>query len=241
MKRLCAVFLLLIFPQSLYGAFGIDDWAKLAGGTGTSLSGDLNVGSGADRVAYVAVTFESDTVTISSLQLEGVAMTSIHRETENNGGGVILGIEIFRLINPSTNATATVSGTLSSSVNWHVIGAAFTGVDQTTPNGTTFGANGTSAGPITVNVTGVNSGERVVDFVAATSDITTLTVGANQSEQQNNGNNQLRTGGSYEETTGTVTMSWTLSQVDGWVTGAFALKPAATSGGISSILSRRRR
>jgi hypothetical protein len=131
----------------------------------------------------------------------------------------------FRLVNPATG-THDVVVSVSFGLVMSGISSSWTGVHQTTPNGTFVSADGNGTDPATV-VASSDSGEVVVDaaYVKTPNEITPnhdfLTY------------RDLATGGFLMSQSApgaaSVTMSWTTGSNETWGTTAVPLKPVSAS------------
>jgi hypothetical protein len=139
--------------------------------------------------------------------------------------------EVWYKVAPKTGANnivitygATQSGSYPSA------GAvSFTGVNQSTPLGTSKTASGVGTTPA---VSGISSatGELVIDSICLDSTVTaTPTAGQTQTVANGNyGNNKVYS--SYKDGAASVDMSWTRSTTGYWTAGGVSIKPAVASG-----------
>ncbi len=201
----------------------VDATSTGSGNNVTSVTVSHTTTSASDRLLLVGVSMDSTGGrTVTGVTYAGQSLTLVGAQS---GGANPVRVEIWRLVNPPSG-TANVVVNLSGSTDGVSVGATtFTGVDQTTPLGTFASAIGTSASP-SVNVTSA-AGELVYDVVAG-KDATSLTQGANQTEQwelANSGGDQ-RGAASTEAGASTVTMSWskTTSGTAEWAIGAVSIK-----------------
>ena len=106
--------------------------------------------SGADRCVWVWVNSRSDP-TVSGVTVDGVSMgSSIATVTRSLSWGAL-----YRLIAPNTGTVNVVGSWGSSETNMEVL--AYTGVDQTTPEGTVATATGSPATSPSVTVSSSTS------------------------------------------------------------------------------------
>ncbi len=145
-----------------------------------------------NRILIVGISFQGDPpdADVDTVTYNGINLTRVG--TVSNAGQVTS--QIWRLVNPATG-THTVEVTLNQA-NKVIAGAAsFLNVDQTTPVGTLFSANGKSTSA-SLNVTSVAEGEVVVDTLAL-KDGSSASVGSGQGERWNaNLSSDVRTAGS---------------------------------------------
>jgi hypothetical protein len=179
--------------------------------------------SGSQRLMLVGVSLDpQQNETVSSVTYNGTSLTFVGSATYSNDARA----EIWRLIAPDTG-THDVVITFSDRLTYGAVAGVMTitGVNQTTPLGTFVGANGSSAGPATVDVSSATN-ELVFDTVSCET-CTSLTVGGGQTERWNlSQSGQSAMGaGSTESGAATVTMSWTLGSSDYWAIGAVPIKP----------------
>jgi len=194
-------------------------------------------GTGADRLMLVGVSWNCGTNarSISSVTFtpDGGAAVGLTEVMTEQTGTQERYSAIYSLLNPPSGKTGTVTVTFSGSVsNGIVAGVAnFAGVNQTTPLGSSDGANENSTAP-SVTLTGLNGNELVFDnvFQGASGESQTLTIGADQAEQWNAWIANARAAASTEQATGgSVTMSWTAASSSYWAIAAVAINPASTS------------
>lgn len=217
--------------------------------TSTTLTWAHTVGaSGADRILVVAVQIArgSSIPSVSTVTYAGQSLTKTDGApadmTKQNSANTKR-VELWKLVNPPTgtnNIVLTISAG-GSLTNRAVVGAeasSWTGVDQTTPLGTSASASGTSTTP-SVDVSSA-AGEVVVDSVGAgATTSTTLTVGAGQTQISTTQPLNAGVGASsYEDGAATTTMSWTASSSAAWATVGVPLKASsATTPTVSSTAS----
>ncbi|MGD8500463.1 MAG: C25 family cysteine peptidase, partial [Phycisphaerales bacterium] len=180
--------------------------------------------SGSDRILIVEVSYVGGTDNyVDSLTYGGQALT-LAGEIDQS---LNVGTEIWYLVNPPTG-TNTVSLSMYQQNMIKCGAASFVNVDQATPLGSFFSASGLSDS-VSVDVTGVNEGELVIDSLAVKS-ADSATVGADQTELWNEFYlSEIRSAASTEPSPdggGTVSMSWSLGSSIEWAIGAVALKPA---------------
>jgi phosphodiesterase/alkaline phosphatase D-like protein len=193
-------------------------------------------GTGANRLMLVGVAWNSFSTA-----------TSISSVTFTPDGGSAVGLTevktqqvastnryaaIYRLLNPPSGQTGTVTVTFSGSVsNGIVVGVAnFAGVDQTTPLGTPAGASLLSGNAPSVTLTGLGGDELVFDTVfIGGNPPPTLTVGASQTQLWTNSISNTGGAASTEQATAaSVTMSWSAASSGPWAIVAVPINPGGT-------------
>lgn len=199
-----------------------------ASGTTLSLS---HTSSGTNRAAWVCSHGSNDPrPSASSMTYDGVAMTE---QGDLATGGSFARLGAYSIAGQGTGAL-TVENTMTGVVGGEqtLIVVSLNGVDQSTPTGTAVTGSGTTT-PATVTVGSVGSTDLVMDAVIQ--DFTTLTVGADQTEEQRESIGLFAIGLAVSSQPGTAggVMSWTLGGASantfGWAQVAVAFK-AATSG-----------
>ena len=189
----------------------------------TSLTWSHTVSAGSNVALFVGISIEAGSGASTGVTYGGTAMTLVGRST---GSHVV---EIWKLVAP-TAGTANIVATFNGTVQVVGGGAAFNGVDQTTPTGVFAGAGGTSTTP-TVNASSA-AGDLVLDTLYG-NDGPTATPGAGQTSQwtlaTGSGGGKARGAGSTEAGAASVTMSYTLSSSLEWQIGAVSIKAAAAS------------
>ena len=219
------VLLALFSTASVHAQVTFDAASSPSGTTSSTKSWSHTVtSSGSNRALIVGVVVQDGSSTsVNSITFNNVNLTEVGKKSYSSS----VTTHLWRLVNPDTG-THTVTVTLNQAKKMITGAMSFTNVDQTTPVGTFFSESGTSSS-ISKNVTGVLDGELVVD-VLGTKSSPTATVGASQTQRWNeNYSGDLRTAASTEAGTGTVTMSWSLSESKEWALAAVALKPPRTA------------
>lgn len=197
--------------------------------------------TGADRYIFIGVMDDRDGVVNDG----DVSYNSVNVPllvTVSDGGRPTM--RVFGVKAPSTGSN-TVSVTVDTDPKnqMNAMVASYTGVDQTTPLGASmFTATG-GATPATVDATSTTSGSWVVDFMTQEDPSADPTAGASQTARIAQGatGDEMEAGVSDEVSSGgTVTMSWTVTDLTTWVTAAIELMEAAGGGGGGIELFRRR-
>ena len=165
--------------------------------------------SGSDRYVRVSVGWAKLGTTTASATYGGNAMASVGNVTNAAGyNSAVTGkAEIFRYIAPSTSSQ-TVAVTFSAGGNFGAAGSvSYTGVDQTTPDGTPVTATGTGTSA-SVTVTDATTGDMVSDAISADEGSGALT-GSQTERIDNSGGGGYR--GAAQDAAGaaSVVMSWT--------------------------------
>ena len=101
------------------------------------------VGSSADRLLLVGVSWSSSTVTVSTVTFGAQSLTAVTNSRATNAAGVRT--ELWSLVAPN-NATNNIVVTMSSTTSAVVGASSWSGVDQTTPLGTPVIASGQANG-----------------------------------------------------------------------------------------------
>jgi hypothetical protein len=196
--------------------------AQGLGVTGVSVLGCTATGT--NRLAVLGNVLVGGVASITSMTYGGEAAVAV--DTQANGDFTA---NMRRVIAPATGAqTAAVN--YDNTVDAVLGVATFTGVHQTTPLGTPAKATG-NASPATVDVSSA-TGELVVDLASAF-DSATWTIGAGQTQRWNQTLvSNYPTSMSTEAGAASVTMSWTKSGGDPWVTIGVSIKPAAAAAAV---------
>ena len=206
------------------------DAANAAAGNSVSFT----IGGGSDRILIVGITSESSTYT-------DVTYNSVSGNKLDETVGSESFLEFWYFLEAelpvagSYTLAAVGGGTDSEAIG----GQSWTGVDQTTPFGSTF----KQADVVTIDVTGTANDEVVVDtFVSK--DHSALSAGPLQDERYNqagDGEGDVSTAGSSEPGNGgTVTMSWTATGNASTGIIAVAMKPAAAAAGDIDTAEKRK-
>ena len=200
-------------------AVSLDNVSNRTSSNASTITLSHTTGSGTDRLLVVGIDIKEN-ISVTSVTYGGVNLTLAG--VANNAGNARA--EIWYLKMPATGtADVVVNITGNSDI---VIGAAtYNGVNQTTPLGTFVSNTGST---ITSSVIASSaSGEWVFDTMAVR-DASSITVGAGQTQQWNNGFANFRGGSSTEPGAASVTMSWTLDVAKNWAIAAVPIKAAAT-------------
>jgi hypothetical protein len=195
----------------------------------TSCSATATWGGGtcANGYVVVATTYQDGTPgQVTGATYNGNAMTAL--ATHIGAGQYRVSLFGYALGASGDTTDRTVAVTTSeelNQVNFHH--NMYCGVDQATPVGTVYTANGTTE-PETVTVADSTSGDMVVDAIAAHPTMDPLTKDASQTERTYHLTGGNHVGGTSDETaTGANTvMSWSSGTNANWGIIAVALQPA---------------
>lgn len=223
-------------------------WAQVAhvagdaegeGATGISLSMSP---SGSNRALYCIVTQApgggADVDAVSATFNTSESMTVIHTDTTTNSNRHI---RIFRRTAP-TATTANVVFTWAGGNHMRAICAAYSGVDQTTPEDAVQTTDGTSGNTSSsVNVSSA-TGDMVMDAVVSSAGAV-FTVGAGQTEinqmTTDTGAGHQGIASSYESGSTTTTMSWALGATLSYVAWGWNINAAAGTAANTGQYRRR--
>lgn len=164
------------------------------------------VSSGSDRCLVIPVAIETNSRTVSGITFNA-SENFVFKEVDTYAGGITYRVEWWYLVNPSvTTANIVISisgGTARFSGGIHQL----TGVDQTTPLGTSV-SSGAATANASVTVADGTTGDLVLDILQETAGV--ATVGAGQTLlYDNTGLSIAFTHGSREAGASSVAMSWT--------------------------------
>lgn len=201
--------------------------------------------TGLNRVLLVGVSVASSLSppTLTGINYISVPMTLLQESSTGGRYGAL-----YYLVAPGAAGPQQIEITFSSAPgsSSRIVGcaASYTGVDQTTPVGTSGLATGSATDP-SINITSA-AGGLVVDSITMKSSTTvTLTVGAGQTQRHNiksgsDVNFSVFGGMSEEAGAGTVTMSWTKNETRNWTIIGVPLQ-AAPEPIFPPFIPRRRR
>lgn len=181
-------------------------------GTGATSISWTHTASGSNRCVYVGVFINTATGaepanlagtydSVSMTKLDSVAIASAE---------VLI---VFRLANPNTGAK-TVSITWTGSFDSVGAALSYTGVDQSTPDGTTTADSSGGEVSSSIDVTSA-AGQTVIDFIGIRQNTDgTEAPGGGQTQRATHESSYINLYGSEEAGATTTTMSWT------WTTAA---------------------
>ncbi len=175
--------------------------------------------TGSDRLLMVHSGTNGTPVSTSGVTYNSVALTS--RWSDSRSWTAASG---WSLVAPATGAN-TVAITLSAAEDTEFGQAiSYTGVDQTTPHGTSQIANGVTSG-VTVPTVSSATGEIVVGFVMSSD--TSLTSGAGQTAEISDLNYASDSAQTDSEAgAASVDITWTAAG-SSWTCGAIPIKPVS--------------
>ncbi|RLD03824.1 MAG: hypothetical protein DRI32_06770, partial [Chloroflexi bacterium] len=216
----------------------VDASSEGASSSATSITISHTTGTGSDRLMLVGVSQQRNSDTVTGITYNGVALTQV----TYTGISADDRTEVWYLLDsdlPSDGAAHNVVVSLSANSLGTVAGVVtFTGVDQSSPLGTSMFATGrrTTDGNPTVTVTSETNG-MVFDTleVRDDDDDVTLTLGSGQTTQwgPSRAGSRTRGTGSTKAGAASVTMSYSISDGDGdnnrWAILAVPVSPATVS------------
>lgn len=181
--------------------------------------------TGSNRALYVGVA-EKYATAVTGATYNGNAMTLVGQY--NDSGSNVRSVNVFRLVAPSTGAN-TVSVSQSASHTLVGMSISFTGVDQTTPDGTAVPGHTVGTAP-TVTVADGDANAIILDFLAWYVDAgQTMSVGASQTSRFNTLNTDIGAACSTEPGSSSVDMTWTASASTYWAQVGIAVLAAAAA------------
>ncbi|NNE66084.1 MAG: carboxypeptidase regulatory-like domain-containing protein [Pyrinomonadaceae bacterium] len=237
-KLLFGILLIGVLSATIAASVSLDAPVSSRGqfdGAGvTSVTWAHTVGANPSRAIYVGVSTSSTTLPafpsprVTGVTYDGLAMASVGTQLSIDNRN---SVEIYRLLNPPSGTSNVVVTLLAGTANYVVGGAqSFSGVHQTTPEGTFITASGNDSSPTLVVPDGV-PGDAVIDVLAASPTGIFFLEGPSQTLRWN-GRSFFSFafdigGGSIEAPTSPVSMSWTMSSADNWALAGFAVKSLA--------------
>ena len=221
------------------GGAGVIAFDVAGTGTGTGTAFNIagpNVGTGSDRALVVGIIEGNQNVALTSVTWDSGGTNQVMTRIGWANRASDVRVEMWRLVNPTSGAR-TLRIVSPSSVTVTVGIAAYTGVDQTTPNDAAAPNSGNGANP-TVSVPSA-SGDLVLDAMGWKEISSTPTAGAGQLLRWNSPDTGDEEGaGSQEAGAATVTMSWSMSSgIQEWATVGASFNPG--SAGPNHQLSAR--
>lgn len=197
---------------------------RLTTGAGTTFTLDVQCGTNANRYVIVCFSHQIYNVTISSITLNGHAMTS----TSQQSGTPRLSVYEIKGDSNIATGTNTISVTIDQDRD-SVMGAiAFSGVDQTTPRQAVTTSNGTSASPSAASIAST-SGETLLGCVVENGQRTVSSYNNQTSRWFNTGGFGSGVGSTITSTSSSETLTWSLNASSTWKTAAFSITPAAAT------------
>jgi hypothetical protein len=220
-------------------------WQHTVTTTGTEKALFVSVSTTTDPILPGSPVCTTQPLLCNSASLPGTASARVVSVTYNGDPMQAVGfqvsadlkqaVEIYRLVAPDEGMPYNVVVTLNPASVFQVVGGStsFTGVSQTTPNGSFNSASGTNNMP-TVTVGDAVVGDIVLDALAIPPNALNAVVGANQTERYNgrtsfNNTYDLGAGSTEPGTAATETMSWQTTNSDNWAIAAIAVKQSVVS------------
>jgi uncharacterized repeat protein (TIGR01451 family) len=220
-----ALVLAFCFAQSAKAQIAQDNISTInSSGSVSSLSWFHGVGSGANRILLVGVSYRDGNITTTSVTYGVTPLTRIGVRTASSNQNRT---ELWYLLGPPSGSNA-VAVAVSPAKQMAAAAISFNGVNQTTPVNTFASAAGLSSTP-SVSAASA-SGELVVDTLTANGDAVYMNVNSGQTQrwtlQTGTTSLNVRSGGSTEPgANSSVNMSWTMGQSTYWSIAAVSLKP----------------
>lgn len=260
-----AVFIILIFSIQSYSAVTVDNSAtEASSATPATLTWMHNVGTGNSRALYVTLTrYDADTNNVPPFEIGNPPFTSVtfnstpmqfigYFKQDNNS------VQFFRIFNPASGngaiqvTFATAFGTLTQySVGTSV---SFFGVDQDSSLGTSLTTQTEQGSPSTtpsVEISGTEIGDMVLDVVTAPPAAGLFTPGMDQTKRGSGnftvppplalnlgGNADVGATSTKSAATLNTTTSWTLDSASTWINGGVAVKSTTTTAALGTISGR---
>ena len=225
-KRLLLALLLLSVASRAWGAIAVDATSHSDGATGSSLTFSHTVTGSNTYIVCTAGNRQVGPVDVSTVTYNGGSLAQLGA---TGAFGTFNKTELWSGIPNATGAHNVVITWASSTANLEGGCVSFTGVDQSTPTGTTV--TNTGAGTTaTVTITSA-SGEMVVDGVYEDS---SFDLTANQTLQWNDNGNLVSTNAGQQTAAGaaSVVMSWGIASSRDWGTIGVPLKPVAAASAV---------
>lgn len=213
---------LLELPSVLFDAVGPSS-AGQAAAASSSISWSHTC-SGTDRVLYVGIACSNNGATLSATY-NSVSMTSLGKRSSNDQSQGFA--QLFRLIAPATGSNTVLVSLASGTADLEGGSISFTGVDQTTPDGTPVtGISATSS--VSVDVPTDSSQSMVVDVTSCGSTISSSGQTNRWLNNQNGSSGAGNGAGSTAVGTGSnVAMSYSRGASEWWAIVAVEVKPVA--------------
>lgn len=212
-------------------AIAYDNSAKLNSSGNGNMTLSLTT-AGSDRFLLVAIGCTTS-ISCTGITYGGVSMTQIGSAVDNTDSGAGSRLYVFQLVNPTVGANNIVASFSGAPADRTMIGISFTGVDQTTPTGTSATSTTNNSATPSVTVTSA-SGEMVADFHSAHDSLSTFSPGAGQTSRQT----ETAPPGmccSHEAGAASTVMSWSNSPNRWYSSRGIPLKPSGGGGGATPI------
>lgn len=216
--------------EQSWGAVAFDAQCSNGANAATTVTCDITIGSGSDRVLYIAAHNDREGGDNINTPTVGGSSTGVTLVDSHSIFNPDWWQKVYRLVAPSSG-TVTVGFTTGAASNLAIGVVSYTGVDQTTPDRTPAKATGSSAAP-SVSVT-TTSGDVVAEFFWWRSNNSNriLTFDGSQTSRINRPNSETGVGVSDETSAGaSVTASGIIDVSDHWMIIGVPLI-AATGGG----------
>ncbi len=209
----------------------------------TSVSWPHTVGTNPARALYVSVSTSTTVLPafpgsrVTGVTYGGNALAPVgSRVSSDNRNSV----EIYRLINPASGTATIQVNLVAGTANYAVGGGtSYSGVNQTTPNGTFTSAAANNASPAVV-ISDAAAGDLVLDTLAVSPTGGFFGEGAGQILRWNGRSFfgfafDIGAGSTESSAASPVTMSWTLSGTDSWALAGFAVKSLPSTAAAAAI------
>ncbi len=228
MKFKVPIYVLLssLLASSSWGAVTFDQVTTGSCASCSSVSFSCTVSAGSDRLLLGSVSAKR----AGSSEITGVTYNSVSLTNVDGIDNGSVSSHLWQLVASATGANTFVATSTATDFELNAACESYTGVDQTTPLGTSVTASGTDTAP-SVTVTSA-SGELVKDAIGLDHS-GTLTVGSGQTSRYNEiglgGWNKYA--GSTEAGGSSVVMDWSDSASVNWASVGVSIKPAGAGGG----------
>lgn len=221
----------LIQGFDLHRSIAVEDVKAASAGSASTVSTANATPAGSNR--FLVITGgSSDYPTVGGYSSMTFGAASATQIFSDNAG--LHRISAAGIVAPSTTPAAC-SYTITNADSYiRVVGLAFSGVDQTTPNDSPPAAStGTSTTPSATISAGDSGDVRLAVMWIGTASLTTLTTGSGETERDN----YLFSGGAYSAMTGVSTkedggadaMNWTANTSADWIVRGFNINIAAAT------------
>jgi len=176
--------------------------------------------AGTNQVLFVGVASRGTVITIVGASHAGNAMTPIDTASFLSP----IGVRMFYLVNPASGINNVSVGFSATPLSDAVVIWTCSGVDTSSPLRAIASATGTGTA-VSVTVSGVQSGDVVLDMFGSDVQTTDPTVGANQTVlNRGNDGGELGWGASQQPGANGGVMSWTTALSQEWASQSVAIK-----------------
>ena len=181
--------------------------------------------SGSNQVLFVGVTTRGAPPGNGTMKHAGISMTAVTPQAVQSP----IGTTLYYLANPTSGTNNVVHDyTSGSRLSNSLVIFTCSGADTSNPIRAFNTGIGTGTA-VSVTVSGVQSGDIVVDMFGSDVATTTPTIGANQTAfSRGNDGGELAWGSSQQAGSDGGGMSWTTALSEQWAIVAAAIRPAAT-------------